>query len=237
MRHTLQTYGARYAVVQLNDLPHETMKAAQDYLFETCKQRTVPNLFINGKSHGGCSDMKVREFNGELLPLIAPFLVQGGSRNLSIGGGPVHGTALFSFPDAVNRHGVRASALITFIIGIFCCVYYKTESIRWVMLGMFVDFLLRGLVGPQLSPVGSLATMFVARLPPIFVAGPPKQFAVFCGVFFTGLATLLWFCHEPNGAIVVTAMLVFAASLEWAFEICLGCNVYSKCTLCSPSSL
>ncbi|CAO1626417.1 unnamed protein product [Sympodiomycopsis kandeliae] len=43
----------------------------QAYLADKTGQRTVPNIFINGKHLGGCSDILDAEKSGELKKLVA----------------------------------------------------------------------------------------------------------------------------------------------------------------------
>lgn len=72
------------------------------------------------------------------------------------------------------------------------------------MLGLLVDFVLRFVGGANISPVGSFSVLIVAVMEmfgskPQWRAGPPKQFAALCGLMFSFLATLFWFCSKVGG--------------------------------------
>ncbi|MFM7068372.1 MAG: DUF4395 domain-containing protein, partial [Actinomycetes bacterium] len=91
-------------------------------------------------------------------------------------------------------------------------------------------FLARVLTGPRLSPLGQIATKWVApRLPQFekLVPGPPKRFAQGIGVGFTVTASALWLSGAHGPAKVVLTMLIAAATLEAAFGFCCGCKVFS----------
>jgi hypothetical protein len=209
----------------------------QDALLSLTGQRTVPNLLLQGKSYGGCTDLKKLEFKGEFLGIIAPYVMTAanGRPATKRGFAPISRIALFYFPETVNKHGIRCTAIITLIIATLICIFYNSPSIKWVMLELLLDFTLRCLFGPQLSPIGAMSSMFVGVLEPVWAAGPPKQFAVICGVSMTAMATGFFFAGIPIAGLVVTGMLVFAAGLEALFDVCLGCWMYSKFLLTALS--
>lgn len=228
----LQALGVRYSIFNIDEpLELLTMREIQDYLKETTGQRTVPNLIVKGKSIGGCMDLKKLEFEGKLLGKLAPFVTSHRVKQVE---SPIERTTIFYFPETANRHGIRVTAFITFVIAVFSCVYYESPSIKWVMLGLFLDFVLRAIFGPALSPIGLMSSTVVGRFRPAWTAGPPKQFAVFCGVFMTAIATGFWFKGVNIGGLLLAINICFAAVLEWMFDICLGCWVYG--TVLSSSS-
>ena len=53
---------------------HPEMHPIQDYLKELTGARSVPRVFIGGKSIGGCDDTKAMAAEGKLLPLISSLL-------------------------------------------------------------------------------------------------------------------------------------------------------------------
>ncbi|PWN23471.1 glutaredoxin [Microstroma glucosiphilum] len=58
--------------VGIVELDHESEGSdIQAYLADKTGQRTVPNIFINGKHLGGCSDILQAEQSGELKKLVA----------------------------------------------------------------------------------------------------------------------------------------------------------------------
>jgi glutaredoxin 3 len=62
----LDKKGARYAEVECTDRPE-----IRDWLVEASKQRTVPQVFINGRPVGGFSDIAALDKAGQLDPLLA----------------------------------------------------------------------------------------------------------------------------------------------------------------------
>lgn len=49
----------------------ENGKEVQEELFKMTGQKTVPNIFINGKHVGGSTDLEALEKSGELDKLVA----------------------------------------------------------------------------------------------------------------------------------------------------------------------
>ncbi|XP_077987792.1 thioredoxin reductase 1, cytoplasmic-like [Glandiceps talaboti] len=77
-----------YKVVELDQM--DIGKDIQDKLLEMTGQRTVPNVFINGKHIGGCDDTLKKHRNGELMSLISDqnydydlIVIGGGSGGLA----------------------------------------------------------------------------------------------------------------------------------------------------------
>ncbi|KAH3687002.1 hypothetical protein WICPIJ_002027 [Wickerhamomyces pijperi] len=65
---TLKTLGAKANIVQLNQV--DDGEEIQDALYEITGQRTVPNVFIDGKHIGGNSDLQALKSSGELQTLL-----------------------------------------------------------------------------------------------------------------------------------------------------------------------
>lgn len=65
----LNKYGVDYKLIELNTIPDGGN--IQRALQEISGQRTVPNVFINGKHIGGNSDLQALESKGELTDLLA----------------------------------------------------------------------------------------------------------------------------------------------------------------------
>jgi hypothetical protein len=85
--------------------------------------------------------------------------------------------------------------------------------------------------GPKLSPLGLLVTkVIVPRLPiePRPVAGPPKRFAQAIGAVFTLTAAFLGFALGLHtAAYALIGVLLVPATLEAAFGLCIGCQVFA----------
>jgi Domain of unknown function (DUF4395) len=59
------------------------------------------------------------------------------------------------------------------------------------------------------------------------VPGPPKRFAQTIGLTFAATALTLTLLDYSLAAKLVIAALIFAATLESVFAICLGCIMFS----------
>jgi tellurite resistance protein TehA-like permease/glutaredoxin/hemerythrin-like domain-containing protein len=223
--------GVDFAVVEV-DKSH-AMAAIQRKLGEISKITTVPNLFIQGTSLGGCVDVKARIFHGKLQNTLAPFMTKPHAKDEDI---PRH--SLFYFPETVNGHVVRFSGLFTSIYAILCCIFYRHMATQWCVLALACDFVLRFTFGASCSVVGMVSAVLVSRIAPKFVAGPPKQFAALCGVFFSTFAAGLYLADQRVGGCVVMALLAAAAGLEGVLDFCLGCWMFGfliKFGMVSPS--
>jgi hypothetical protein len=99
----------------------------------------------------------------------------------------------------------------------------------WILIPLVYGFLARVTTGPAFSPLALLSTKVLT--PRIntehrMVAGPPKRFAQFVGLIFSGTAAVLWLLNLDTASRIVAAALVAAALLESAFAVCLGCIMF-----------
>ena len=106
---------------------------------------------------------------------------------------------------------------------------YALSGAAWMLIPLVYGFLARVTTGPAFSPLAALATRVIT--PRIntehrLVAGPPKRFAQFVGLIFSGTAAVLWLLDFDAASRLVAAALVAAALLESAFAICLGCIMF-----------
>jgi hypothetical protein len=133
---------------------------------------------------------------------------------------------VFSFPNPVNEYAARSVAAGVLVL----CVLALALRQPWLLIPLTYGFWARVLTGPTLSPLGQLATRFIApRIhgSPKLVPGPPKRFAQAMGVTFSTSALVLWYGFGlGTAAWVVTALLAVAALLESVFGLCLGCLVF-----------
>ena len=133
---------------------------------------------------------------------------------------------VFSFPRTINE---KAARVVAGVVAVTAVVALVTEA-RWLLVPLAYGFWARVLTGPTLSPLGRLASQVVApRLgPPKTVAGPPKRFAQALGAAMTTVGAVAAVGFAAHG--VADAMLVailFAATLEAAFALCLGCKLFA----------
>lgn len=100
----------------------------------------------------------------------------------------------------------------------------------WPLGILVLDFALRALIAPRLSPLAQVAWFIANRLPggpgtPIAYA--PKRFAATLGLIFFSVA---WVLHLFPATVwlgqVIGATVVLLASLEALFGFCVGCRIH-----------
>jgi Domain of unknown function (DUF4395) len=99
-----------------------------------------------------------------------------------------------------------------------------------VILGLqAVVFTIGALRGPRNSPYGLLFANFLApRLGPITEREPvaPLKFAQLVGLIFALIGVIGFAAGATVLGVIATAFALFAAFLNAAFGICLGCQLY-----------
>jgi Domain of unknown function (DUF4395) len=133
---------------------------------------------------------------------------------------------VFSFPNPLNEKAARVVAAVVAVTGVAILL----SGARWLLIPLAYGFWARVLTGPTLSPLGRLASRVIApRLgSPRYVAGPPKRFAQGMGAAITTAAAVLALGFGAETvADALTGALVVAATLESAFALCLGCQVFA----------
>jgi hypothetical protein len=132
---------------------------------------------------------------------------------------------LIGFPNPVNEVAARtvAAGVVT-----MAAVAIATRQL-WLTIPLAYGFVARTLTGPRLSPLGFVATRFVApRLgrwaKP--VPGAPKRFAQAMGAAFALGALVAWLVGSGIVCVVVLAILIIPATLEAALAYCVGCTIF-----------
>ncbi len=148
--------------------------------------------------------------------------------------------ALLEFPNTVDGRIIRLVGFQVCIISTLLAIlaYQKNQSWHWIAVGLLTDFCLRFYGGAGISPLGSIA-MFAVGLwdlvaprwfgretGPVWGAGPPKQFAVSVGIFFSAMIVVFQFTHVWPAGTAFAAGLAVASFLEWALNFCAGCWVF-----------
>ena len=129
---------------------------------------------------------------------------------------------MFSFPNPVNEKAARVVAGVVAVTGL---IILATGAF-WLLIPVAYGFWARVLTGPTLSPLAR-SRMKIAAREPKYVAGPPKRFAQGMGAAISTTAAVLALTGEATAGAVLVAMLVVAATLESAFAICLGCQIFA----------
>jgi len=138
--------------------------------------------------------------------------------------------SLFSFPNPVNELSARLVAVGVVTLTVSSILLGHYFDFHWLLIPLAYGFWARVLTGPKLSPLGLLVTKWIVPAlgnPGKRTAGPPKRFAQALGTGFSTTALVLQFGFGLTGlSFIVLGGLVFAATLEAAFNFCLGCRIF-----------
>lgn len=219
LKSTLLTLGIPYATFEVDKCQNYAEITGK--LNELSGVSTYPNLFVKGKSIGGCMDCKRMEQKGTFLSAfneverIAPAPEERLTR-----------TTLFWFPETVNRKSAQMSGLLSFIVCVLCVAFYESRATKWVVLGLALDFFGRLIGGGTWTPIGMASTILTSYWEPRFMCGAPKQFAAFCGLFMSALSAALLLSGQRLGGTVVIGMLIGPTGLEGFLDFCAGCWMF-----------
>ena len=135
-------------------------------------------------------------------------------------------TKRFPFPNPANETSARLVATGVVLIS---TTFLLTNS-TLVLVALAYGFAARVAAGPAFSPLAIFVTRVVTpklKFNHKFVPGPPKRFAQTIGLTFAATALTLTLLDYSVAAKLVIAALIFAATLESVFAICLGCIMFS----------
>jgi hypothetical protein len=95
------------------------------------------------------------------------------------------------------------------------------------------DFFIRAFTEIKFSPINYISYYLsnALNLPVRLIDKAPKIFAARLGFLMTTLIAGLFISSFKIGSVVVAGMLVFFASLEFIFAICVGCLIYTYLVL------
>ncbi len=134
-------------------------------------------------------------------------------------------------PGQVDVRGPRFVAWVTTVVLIAALVISALRpTAAAVLLGLqSLVFAIGAWRGPRAHPYGRIFAALVApRLAPVSEREPvpPLKFAQLVGFVFAVVATAAFSAGVPLLGVVATAFALFAAFLNAAFGICLGCQLY-----------
>jgi hypothetical protein len=133
--------------------------------------------------------------------------------------------------DQVDVRGPRFVAWITTAV-LIVTLLVSTVSVPTaaVILGLqTVVFALGAALGPRRHPYGRVfAALIAPRLGPVTEREPvaPLKFAQLVGFVFAAVGTAGFALGAPLVGLIATGFALFAAFLNAAFGICLGCQIY-----------
>lgn len=125
----------------------------------------------------------------------------------------------------VNEYVIRLNALLT--VG-FVLLGFLTNS-GLVFIFLMTDFFVRAFTEVRFSPI-SLMSKYMSNtinLPTKMIDKAPKVFAARLGFIMTAAIAGLFVFDLKVAAIVVSSVLIFFATLEFAFALCVGCLIYT----------
>ena len=135
-------------------------------------------------------------------------------------------TKRFPFPNPANETSAR---LVAGGVVLISAAFLLTNS-TLILLALTYGFAARVVAGPAFSPLALIVTRIITPKLSFnhkFVPGPPKRFAQTIGLTFAATALILSLLDYSLAAKLVIAALIFAATLESVFAICLGCIMFS----------
>ena len=125
----------------------------------------------------------------------------------------------------INEQVTRLNAL--FAIGIIVLAFVVHSILPLVFL--MADFFIRAFTEIKFSPVNYISHYIshALNLPVRLIDKAPKVFAARLGFLMTSAIAGLFILSFKIASIVVAATLIFFASLEFFFAICVGCLIYT----------
>ncbi len=134
---------------------------------------------------------------------------------------------LLGFPEQVNETSARLVAGGVAAMAATAAVADQS----WLMFPLAYGFASRVACGPQLSPLGLLATRVVTPRLSVdhrFSPGPPKRFAQAIGLAVSLTALVLHYLRrKPVQAKLALGVLGVAAGLEAGLGLCMGCKLFA----------
>lgn len=134
-------------------------------------------------------------------------------------------------PAQVDVRGPRFAAWVTtgVLIAVLIVSTFNTIAAAIALAAQTVVFAVGALRGPRQHPYGLIFANFVApRISPTTEREPvpPLKFAQLVGFAFGLVGTAGFAFGVPLLGVIATAFALFAAFLNAAFGICLGCQLY-----------
>jgi hypothetical protein len=133
--------------------------------------------------------------------------------------------------DLVDVRGPRVGAWITtaVLVVVLITAAFSTAAAAVIVGLQALVFAVSAAVGPRRSPYGRIYANLVApRLGPVGEREPtpPLRFAQLVGFVFAAVSFLGFVAGSAVVGVVFAAFALFAAFLNAAFGICLGCLLY-----------
>lgn len=127
--------------------------------------------------------------------------------------------------EKVNEHVTRINAFLTVLLVIAGFVLNSVFFFIFLM----ADFYIRAFTQLKLSPVSYVSSRLsnALHLDKKPIGKAQKMFAARLGFVMTLAIAVLFYFELNTASLVIAGILVFFASLEFAFGICVGCIIYT----------
>lgn len=125
----------------------------------------------------------------------------------------------------VNEQVTRFNAMFAVI---FIAFAFILNSV-FLLIFLTADFFIRAFTELKFSPI-SFAGYYLSNalsLPVKMIDKAPKVFAARLGFLMTTVIAMLFIINLKVAAVIVAGVLVFFATLEFVFAICVGCTIYT----------
>ena len=129
----------------------------------------------------------------------------------------------------VNEQVTRLNAFFTIATVVLAFVFNSVLLLIFIM----ADFFIRAFTEIKFSPI-SFVSHYLSNalsLPVKLIDKAPKVFAARLGFLMTLTITALFSLNMSIAAVIMASLLVFFASLEFFFAICVGCLIYTYLVL------
>jgi hypothetical protein len=144
-------------------------------------------------------------------------------------------------PAQVDVRGPRFAAWVTtaVLIAVLAVSGFSTVAAAVLLALQGVVFAIGAARGPRQHPYGLIFANLVApRLSPVTEREPvpPLKFAQLVGFVFAVVGVAGFALGVPLLGVIATAFALFAAFLNAAFGICLGCQIYPLVARLRPTA-
>ena len=130
------------------------------------------------------------------------------------------------FPALVQRPAVRIIAAQVFLLSSLSVILQNP----WLALILAVDFALRSLVQPRLSPLAFISRSLIVSVFHVkgpSISYPPKRFAALIGLTLSGTGFIFGAYGLMIPFYACLGVLSLFSFLEAALNFCAGCKIYA----------
>lgn len=128
----------------------------------------------------------------------------------------------------INENVTRINAFLTIVILVFAFMLNSLLMFSFLM----IDFFIRAFT-EKYSPINFVSNYIIniSNLPIKMIDKAPKIFAARLGFLMTTIIVALTIFKMSIATMIVVCLLIFFASLEFIFSICVGCMIYTYMVL------